>query len=120
MRAFCHPSYTGKHHVLTLLIATHIPHSGFKNHYCDFLKLVHNRNGHMTVLRFPPLDKPGSYCAVLSSCHCPPAGKKESTMKWTPVVQIHVAQGSAVFSHGWQVFYTLMLNAEVAERGGQL
>ena len=97
MRAFCHPSYTGKHHVLTLLIATHIPHSGFKNHYCDFLKLVHNRNGHMTVLRFPPLDKPGSYCAVLSSCHCPPAGKKESTMKWTPVVQIHVAQGSTVY-----------------------
>ena len=46
--------------------------------------------------------------------------KKNSVHKWTHAVQIHVAQGSAVFSHGWQVFYTLMLNAEVAERGGQL
>lgn len=31
-----------------------------------------------------------------------------------------VVQGSAAFSHGWRVFYTLMLNAEVAERGTQL
>ena len=35
----------------------------------------------MTVLRFPPLDKPGSYCAVLSSCHCSPAVTKHTRKK---------------------------------------
>lgn len=31
-----------------------------------------------------------------------------------------VVQGSAAFSHGWQVSYTLRLNAEVAESDGPL